>query len=48
MLHLKQAPAPPLLPLLRSRLQAELLTLALLSPGRAARSCSASTTRTRA
>jgi predicted nucleotidyltransferase len=29
-----QAPAPPLLPLLRSRLQAELLTLVLLSPGR--------------
>jgi predicted nucleotidyltransferase len=29
-----QAPAPLLLPLLRSRLQAELLTLVLLSPGR--------------
>jgi hypothetical protein len=29
-----QAEAPPLLPLLRSRLQAELLTLLLLSPGR--------------
>lgn len=29
-----QAPAPPLLPLLRSRLQAELLMLVLLSPGR--------------
>lgn len=29
-----QAPAPPLLPLLRSRLQADLLTLVLLSPGR--------------
>jgi predicted nucleotidyltransferase len=29
-----QVPAPPLLPLLRSRLQAELLTLVLLSPGR--------------
>lgn len=29
-----QAPAPPLLPILRSRLQAELLTLVLLSPGR--------------
>lgn len=29
-----QAPAPPLLPLLRSRLQAELLALVLLSPGR--------------
>lgn len=29
-----QAPAPPLLPLLRSQLQAELLTLVLLSPGR--------------
>jgi predicted nucleotidyltransferase len=28
-----QVPAPPLLPLLRSRLQAELLTLVLLSPG---------------
>jgi putative transposase len=27
-----QAPAPPLLPLLRSRLQAELLTLVLLTP----------------
>lgn len=29
-----QVEAPPLLPLLRSRLQAELLTLVLLSPGR--------------
>jgi predicted nucleotidyltransferase len=29
-----QVPAPPLLPLLRSRLQAELLTLVLLTPGR--------------
>jgi len=29
-----QASPPPLLPLLRSRLQAELLTLVLLSPGR--------------
>lgn len=29
-----RVPAPPLLPLLRSRLQAELLTLVLLSPGR--------------
>jgi predicted nucleotidyltransferase len=29
-----QTPAPPLLPLFRSRLQAELLTLVLLSPGR--------------
>lgn len=29
-----QAPAPPLLPLLRSRLQAEILTTVLLSPGR--------------
>jgi len=29
-----QAPAPPLLPLLRSRLQADLLALVLLSPGR--------------
>jgi predicted nucleotidyltransferase len=29
-----QVQAPPLLPLLRSRLQAELLTLVLLSPGR--------------
>jgi len=29
-----QAPAPPLMPLLRSRLQAELLTLVLLTPGR--------------
>jgi predicted nucleotidyltransferase len=29
-----QAQAPPLLPLLRSRLQAELLTVVLLSPGR--------------
>jgi predicted nucleotidyltransferase len=34
MLHVMQSPAPPLLPLLRSRLQAELLTLVLLSPGR--------------
>jgi len=33
-LHVMQAPAPPLLPLLRSRLQAELLTLVLSSPGR--------------
>jgi predicted nucleotidyltransferase len=29
-----QAPSPPLLPLLRSRLQAELLTLVLLAPDR--------------
>jgi predicted nucleotidyltransferase len=29
-----QAPPPPLLPLLRSRLQADLLALVLLSPGR--------------
>ena len=29
-----QAPAPPLLPLLRSRLQAELLAVVLLTPGR--------------
>ena len=29
-----QAPPPPLMPLLRSRLQAELLTLVLLTPGR--------------
>jgi hypothetical protein len=29
-----QAPAPPLLPLLRSRLQADMLALVLLSPGR--------------
>jgi predicted nucleotidyltransferase len=29
-----QAKAPPLLPLLRSRLQAEILTLVMLSPGR--------------
>src|SRR5260370_30822554 len=29
-----QVQAPPLLPLLRSRLQAELLTLVLLTPGR--------------
>lgn len=29
-----QAPPPPLLPLLRSRLQADLLTLVLLAPGR--------------
>jgi hypothetical protein len=33
-LHVMQAQAPPLLPLLRSRLQAELLTLVLLTPGR--------------
>jgi predicted nucleotidyltransferase len=33
-LRVMQATAPPLLPLLRSRLQAELLTLVLLSPGR--------------
>jgi predicted nucleotidyltransferase len=33
-LHLMQAQPPPLLPLLRSRLQAELLTLVLLNPGR--------------
>jgi predicted nucleotidyltransferase len=33
-LHVMQAPAPPLLPLLRSRLQAELLTVVLLTPGR--------------
>jgi predicted nucleotidyltransferase len=33
-LHVMQAPAPPLLPLLRSRLQADLLALVLLSPGR--------------
>jgi len=32
-LHLMQTPAPPLLPLLRSRLQADLLTLVLMSPG---------------
>jgi predicted nucleotidyltransferase len=32
-LHVMQAQAPPLLPLLRSRLQAELLTLVLLTPG---------------
>ncbi len=32
-LRVRQAPAPPLLPSLRSRLQAELLTLVLLSPG---------------
>jgi hypothetical protein len=32
--RLMQVPPPPLLPLLRSRLQAELLTLVLLSPGR--------------
>jgi hypothetical protein len=29
-----QTPAPPLLPLLRSRLQAQLLTVVLLTPGR--------------
>ena len=29
-----QAPAPPLLPLLRSRLQAELLAVVLMTPGR--------------
>ena len=34
MLRVMQVQAPPLLPLLRSRLQAELLTLLLLSPGR--------------
>jgi predicted nucleotidyltransferase len=33
-LHVMQAPASPLLPLLRSRLQAELLTVVLLTPGR--------------
>src|SRR5215467_5212306 len=33
-LRVMQAPAPPLLPLLRSRLQAELLTLVLLTPDR--------------
>ena len=33
-MRVMQVPAPPLLPLLRSRLQAELLTLVLLSPGR--------------
>ncbi len=33
-MHVMQAPAPPLLPLLRSRLQAELLTLVLLTPER--------------
>lgn len=33
-LRVMQIEAPPLLPLLRSRLQAELLTLVLLSPGR--------------
>lgn len=33
-LRVMQVSAPPLLPLLRSRLQAELLTLVLLSPGR--------------
>ena len=33
-MHVMQAPAPPLLPLLRSRLQAELLTVVLLTPGR--------------
>ena len=33
-LRVMQAPAPPLLPLLRSRLQADLLALVLLSPGR--------------
>jgi predicted nucleotidyltransferase len=30
--HMKKAPPPPLLPLLRSRLQADLLTLVLLAP----------------
>ena len=30
---MQKAPAPPLLPLLRSRLQAEILTLVLLGPG---------------
>src|SRR5579859_7902292 len=33
-LRVMQTPAPPLLPLLRSRLQAELLTVVLLTPGR--------------
>jgi predicted nucleotidyltransferase len=33
-LRVMQSPAPPLLPLLRSRLQADLLTLVLLNPGR--------------
>lgn len=33
-LHVMQAPPPALLPLLRSRLQADLLTLVLLAPGR--------------
>src|SRR5258708_12270709 len=33
-LRYMQAQPPPLLPLLRSRLQAELLTLVLLTPGR--------------
>lgn len=33
-LHVMQAPPPPLLPLLRSRLQAELLSLVLLTPER--------------
>lgn len=33
-MRVMQAPAPPLLPLLRSRLQAELLTLVLLTPDR--------------
>ncbi len=33
-LHVMQASPPPLLPVLRSRLQAELLTLVLLAPGR--------------
>ena len=37
-LRVMQAEAPPLLPLLRSRLQAELLTLLLLSPGGSGRS----------
>jgi hypothetical protein len=31
---MQKAPPPPLLPLLRSRLQADLLTLVLLTPGR--------------
>jgi DNA-directed RNA polymerase specialized sigma24 family protein len=33
-LRVMQAPPPPLMPLLRSRLQAELLTVVLLTPGR--------------
>ncbi len=33
-MRVMQAPPPPLLPLLRSRLQADLLTLVLLAPGR--------------